>query len=199
VEVGTLLNPTTPLVGFTSSSSSALLPQDRLFGSATINGLLSTAGVALTAAVVMGRTSGGVVVIASGPSWTTVGETDRIGVGAGVGGMELVINLEVDVGILVGAVEKGRVAGLEREVLVDEELERFAAGFIGLDNCPKSLVSSAVIVKSKESDSPDKGDKLSCQSPAHKHNRNKAKEVEEIPADSRPHRLVLGFVWVYCY
>jgi hypothetical protein len=128
--VGTLLNPTTPLVGLTSSS--ALLPQDRLFGSATTNGLLSTTGVARTAAVVIGRTSGGVVVIASGPSWTTVGETDLIGVGLGT--MELVINLGADVGMLVGAVEKGRVAGLDRDVLVDEELERFVAGFVELDN-----------------------------------------------------------------
>jgi hypothetical protein len=59
--------------------------------------------------------------------------------------MELVINLGADVGMLVGAVEKGRVVDLERDVLVDEELERFAAGVVGLDNCPKSLISSAVI------------------------------------------------------
>jgi hypothetical protein len=51
-----------------------------------------------------------------------------------VGGMELVINRGADVGMLVGAVEKGRVAGRERDVSVDEELERFAAGFVGLDN-----------------------------------------------------------------
>ena len=85
--MGTLLSPTTPLVGFTSS---ALLPQDRLLGSATTNGLLSTIGVALTAAVVRGRTSGGVVVIASGPSWTTAGVVGRTSVGEGAGGMELV-------------------------------------------------------------------------------------------------------------
>jgi hypothetical protein len=48
--------------------------------------------------------------------------------------MELVINLGADVGMLVGAVEKGRVAGLDRDVLVDEELERFVAGFVELDN-----------------------------------------------------------------
>jgi hypothetical protein len=48
--------------------------------------------------------------------------------------MELVINRGADVGMLVGAVEKGRVVGLDRDVLVDEELERFAAGLVGLDN-----------------------------------------------------------------
>jgi hypothetical protein len=73
-----------------------------------------------------------VVVIASGPSWTTVGETDLIGVGLGT--MEFVINRGADVGIFVGAVEKGRVVGLDRDVPVDEELERFAAGVVGLDN-----------------------------------------------------------------
>jgi hypothetical protein len=128
--VGTLLNPITPLVGLTSSS--ALLPKDRLIGSATTRGLLSTTGVARTAAVVIGRTSGGVVVIASGPSWTTVGVLGRRGVG--VGSMELVINLGAEVGMLVGAVEKDRVFGLERDVLVDEELERFTAGVVELDN-----------------------------------------------------------------
>jgi hypothetical protein len=126
--VGTLLNPTTPLVGFTSSS--ALLPKDRLFGSATTNGLLSTTGVARIAAVVKGRTSGGVVVIASGPSWTTAGVVGRISADEGVGGMELVINRGADVGILAGTVERDRVAALDREVLVDEELERFAAGVV---------------------------------------------------------------------
>jgi hypothetical protein len=128
--VGTLLKPTTPLVGLTSSS--ALLPKDRLSGSATTNGLLSTTGVARTAAVVIGLMSGGVVVIASGPSWTTVGVLGRRGVG--VGSMELVINLGAEVGMLVGAVEKDRVFGLERDVLVDEELERFTAGVVELDN-----------------------------------------------------------------
>jgi hypothetical protein len=59
--------------------------------------------------------------------------------------MELVINLGAEVGMLVGAVEKDRVFGLERDVLVDEELERFTAGVVELDNWPKSLVSSAVI------------------------------------------------------
>jgi hypothetical protein len=141
--VGTLLNPTTPLVGFTSSS--ALLPQDRLAGSATTRGASPAIGVARTAAVVIGRISGGVVVIASGPSWTTVGVICRIGVGIGVGGMELVINLGADVGI----VEKDRVVGLDRDVLVDEELLRFEAGVVvGLVNCPKSLGPLAIIVKS---------------------------------------------------
>jgi len=74
VEVGTLLNPTTPLVGF--KLSSALLPNDRLTGSATTKGLSSTTGVDRTTAVVIGRTSGGVVVIASGPNWTTAGVID---------------------------------------------------------------------------------------------------------------------------
>jgi hypothetical protein len=92
--------------------------------------------------------SGGVVVIASGPSWTTAGVIDRRGVG--VGNMELVINLGADVGMLVGAVEKGRVVGLDGDVSVDEELERFAAGVVGLDNCPKSLVSSGVIAKRRK-------------------------------------------------
>lgn len=143
--MGTLLSPTTPLVGFTSSS--ALLPQDRLLGSATTKGLLSTTiGVGLTAAVLRGRTSGGVVVIASGPSWTTVGVVGRTSVGEGAGVMELVINLDADVVI----VARGRVVGLDREVLVDEELEVFAAGFVGLDSCPKSLVSSGVIAKRRE-------------------------------------------------
>ena len=36
---------------------------------------------------------------------------------------------------------------------------------------------------------PGKSDKLSCQSPAHERNRNKAKEVEKVPADSRSHRF----------
>jgi len=89
-----------------------------------------------------------VVVIASGPSWTTVGVIDRMGVG--VGSMELVINLDADVGILGRAVEKGRVTVLERDVLLDEELDRFAAGVVGLDNCPKSLVSSAVTVECRK-------------------------------------------------
>ena len=128
--MGTLLNPTTPLVGFTSSS--ALLPQNRLLGSATTNGPLSRTGVARTAAVVIGRTRGGVVVIASGPSWTTVGVIDRIGVG--VGNMELVINLDAEMGVLGRAVENCRVVGLDRDVLVDEELERLAAGVVGLDS-----------------------------------------------------------------
>ena len=128
--MGTLLNPTTPLVSFTFSS--ALLPQNRLLGSATTNGPLSRTGVARTAAVVIGRTRGGVVVIASGPSWTTVGVIDRIGVG--VGNMEFVINLEADVGILGRAVENGRVIGLERDVLLDEELDKLAAGVVGLDS-----------------------------------------------------------------
>ena len=145
--MGTLLNPTTPLVGFTTSS--ALLFQKRLLGSATTSGLLSRTGVARTAAVVIGRTRGGVVVIASGPSWTTVGETDRIGVG--VGSMEFVINLDADVGILGRAVENCRVVGLDRDGLLEEELERLAAGVVvGLVNCPKSLVSLAVIMTSKE-------------------------------------------------
>jgi hypothetical protein len=54
--------------------------------------------------------------------------------GVGVGSMELVINLGAEVGMLVGAVEKDRVFGLERDVLVDEELERFTAGVVELDN-----------------------------------------------------------------
>jgi hypothetical protein len=138
--VGTLLNPTTPLVGF--SSSSALLFQDRLTGSATTRGASPAIGVDRSAAVVIGRISGGVVVIASGPIWTTVGVIDRIGVG--VGGMELVINLGADVGI----VEKDRVVGLDEYVIVDEELVRFEAGVVvGLVNCPKSLGSSAIIAK----------------------------------------------------
>jgi hypothetical protein len=140
--VGTLLNPTTPLVGFTSSS--ALLFQDRLAGSATTKGLSSAIGVARTAAVVIGRISGGVVVIASGPNWTTVGVIDRIGVGAG--GMELVINLGADAGIA----EKDRVVGLDEDVIVDEELLRFeAVVVVGLVNCPRSLESSAVIVRAR--------------------------------------------------
>jgi len=73
-----------------------------------------------------------VVVIASGPSWTTVGVIDRIGVG--VGNMELVINLDAEMGVLGRAVENCRVVGLDRDVLVDEELERLAAGVVGLDS-----------------------------------------------------------------
>lgn len=145
VEVGTLLNPMTPLVGFTSSS--ALLPQDRLTRSATTSGLSSTTGVARTAAVAIGRTSGGVVVIASGPNWTTAGVIDCNGAGAGVGNMEFVIGLGADVGIGV----RDRVIGVESDLLVDEALERFEAGAVlGLANCPISLISLAVVVKARK-------------------------------------------------
>jgi hypothetical protein len=48
----------------------------------------------------------------------------------------------------------------------------------------------------QELDSPDKGDELSCQSPAHKHNCNKAKEVKKVPADGRPHRLGFVLFWL---
>jgi len=136
VEVGTLLNPMTPLVGFTSIS--ALLPQDRLTRSATTSGPSFTRGVAPIAAVVKGRMSGGVVVIASGPNWTTAGVIDGNGAGAGVGSMEFVINLGADVGID----EKGRAVGLERVVPVDEALGWFEAGAVfGFANCPRSLIS----------------------------------------------------------
>ena len=145
VEVGTLLNPITPLVGFTSSS--ALLPQDRLTRSATTSGPSSTTGVARIAAVLIGRTSGGVVVIASGPNWTTAGVVDCKGAGAGVGSMEFVINLEAD----VGTDERDRVIGVESDLLVDEALERFEAGAVfGLANCPRSLISLAVVVEARK-------------------------------------------------
>ena len=142
--MGTLLNPTTPLVGF--KSPSALLPHDRLTGSATTSGLSSTTGVTRIAAVLIGRTSGGVVVIASGPNWTTAGVIDCNGAGAGVGSMELVINLGAD-----AESARDRVVGLERDVLVVEALDRFEAGAVlGLVNCPKSLVSLAVLVKARK-------------------------------------------------
>lgn len=135
MEVGTLLNPTTPLVGFASSTA---LFQARLSGWATTRGPSSTIGVARSA-VVTGRMIGGVVVIALGPSWTTDG-VDRIGVGA----MELVISLGVDVGTLTGIVERDRVVVLDRAVLLEVVFERFEeGGGVGLDSCPRSLLTSA--------------------------------------------------------
>jgi hypothetical protein len=132
VVVGTLLNPTTPLVGF---ASSALLFKERLTASATTSGPSSTIGAA--SAVVRGRTSGGVLVIASGPSCTAVIVFDRIGVGT----TEFVIKMEEDDGIVPGGMdEMGRVVVLERVVLLDERFESVEAGdFDGLDNCPRSL------------------------------------------------------------
>jgi len=92
--------------------------------------------------------SGGVVVIASGPNWTTAGVIDCIGTGtgAGVGSMEFVINLGAD-----AESARDRVVGLERDVLVVEALGCFEAGPVfGLANCPRSLISSAVVVKGRK-------------------------------------------------
>jgi len=64
-----------------------------------------------------------------------------------VGSMEFVINRGADEAIGV----RDRVIDLERVVPVDEALGWFEAGAVfGLANCPRSLISLAVVVKARK-------------------------------------------------
>jgi len=127
--VGTLLKPYTPLVGF--SSSSARLTKDLSPGLATTSGSSTT-----VAAVEVGRTRGGVVVIASGPSWATVTAFDL----DARGGREFVINPVGCVAVLVGMDPMGDLVDvlIEADAVGDEDAE---GEVFTLDNSPRSLQS----------------------------------------------------------
>lgn len=128
-EVGTLLKPYTPVVGF--SSSFARLTRDLSPGLATTSGSSTT-----VAAVEVGRTNGGVVVIASGPSWATVTAFDL----DARGGREFVIS---PVGCMAVLVEMDRMGDLVGALIDADAVDGDSAEgeAFTLDSSPRSLKS----------------------------------------------------------